>query len=184
MESLAILFALGVTYACSCVSLAEAVPVECHADKDFHVAVQPFKEDPGALFAVTGLTGKIAPKTCKFDPQSADFVIGKGGDALWYSNLAGKYLILQRSTGPQGDLVIIDLTTRKTVLDAPSDDFAVDGDMLTFWQRGEEATAENCSTFKKNTKNGFGSVISRQKHFSIVSGEVTATASSRCDTVQ
>jgi len=179
-----IISTLVLLYGCSCVSLAEATPVECHVDKDFHVAVQPFKEDPGALFAVTGLTGKIAPKTCKFDPQSADFVIGKNGDALWYSNLAGKYLILQRSTGPQGDLVIIDLTTRETVLDAPSDDFSLEGDTLTFWQRGEEATAKNCATFRENTKNGFGSVLATLKRFSIASGKVNATASTRCDAVQ
>jgi hypothetical protein len=179
-----IISTLALLYGCSCVSLAEAAPVECHADKDFHVAVKPFKEDPGALFAITALSGKAAPKTCGFDPQSADFVIGKDGDALWYSNLAGKYLILQRSTGPQGDLVIIDLATRKTVLDVPSDDFALQGDMLTFWQRGGQATPENCATFRENTKNGLGSVISTQKLFSVASGKVTTTGTSRCDAVQ
>ncbi len=179
-----IISTLLLLYGCSCVSLAEAAPVECHADKDFHVAVKPFNEDSGALFAVTALSGKAAPKTCGFDPQSADFVIGRNGDALWYSDLAGRYLILQRSTGPQGDLVVIDLATRKTMLDAPSDDFAREGDTLAFWQRGEEATEKNCATFKENSENGLRSVISTQKLFSLADGKVGATGTTRCDAAQ
>lgn len=176
--------ALALLYGCSCVSLAGAAPVECHADKDFHVAVRPFEDEPGALFAVTALSGRAAHRTCAFDTSSSDFVIGKIGDALWYQDLAGKYLILQRSTGPQGDLVVIDLSTRKTVLDVPSDDFTLDGGTLTFWQRGAEATPANCATFKDNAANGLGSVIVSRKLFSITSGKVTLTKDTRCDAIQ
>jgi hypothetical protein len=181
---MAIISTLMLLYGCSCVSLAEAAPVECHADKEFHVAVKPFKEDSGALFAVTALSGKAAPRTCGFDPKSADFVIGRNGDALWYSDLVGTYLILQRSTGPQGDLVIIDLATRKTILDVPSDDFAREGDTLVFWQRGEEATEKTCASFRENTDNGLGSVISTRKLFSLTTGKIGTTGATRCDAIQ
>lgn len=184
LRGMTVIAALALFHACSCVSLAEAAPVECHTDRQFHVAVRPFADEPGSLFAVTALGGKAAPGACAFDPQSADFVIGKRGDALWYQNLAGKYLVLQRSTGPQGDLVVIDLSTRQTVLDVPSDDFALEGDTLSFWQRGTQATAANCTTFRKNAANGLGSVISARKLFGIISGKTIATGETRCDAVQ
>jgi hypothetical protein len=184
LESLTLLFALGLAYACSCVSLAEAANVECHSNKQFFIAAKPFDDEPGSLFAVTALAHKPAPKTCSFDADHADFVLGQKGDPLWYGDQAGKYLILQRSTGPQGDLVIYDLATRKLVLDVPADDFSVEAGSVAFWERTEAATAGNCPNFAENQANGLSSVISKRRLFDPASAKISDTKDERCDAVQ
>lgn len=184
MHGLVMASAFGLLYACSCVSLVEAAEVECHSNQFFHVAVKPFDDEPGAQFAITALKEKTAPETCAFEAAKADFVLGERGDALWFHGQAGKYLILQRSTGPQGNLVVYDLTTRKPVLDVPADDFAVDGNGLGYWERSGQATAKNCPSFKENEANGLGSVISVHKIFDLSSQTISKSGEKRCDAVQ
>lgn len=184
MHGLAIVSAFGLISACSCVSLADAAEVECHSNKSFRVAVKPFDDEPGSQFAITAVGKKAMPKKCSFTMAKADFVLGKRGDALWFHSQAGKYLILQRSTGPQGDLVVYDLSTRKPVLDVPADDFAVEGNALGYWERSGDATAKNCPAFKENEANGLSSVISVHKSFDLTSQAISETGESRCDTVQ
>jgi hypothetical protein len=181
---LTILSAFALFSACSCVSLANAAEVECHANKSFAVAVKPFDDEPGSEFAITALGKKAAPNKCAFKPAQADFVLGKRGDALWFHSQAGKFLILQRSTGPQGDLVVYDLSTRKTVLDVPADDFAVEGNALGFWERSGEATEKNCPQFAENKANGMSSVLSKRKLFDLSTLKTSDTGQERCDTTQ
>lgn len=163
---------------------ASAQGVECHASSEFFIAEKAHADDVGSQFAVTALAGKPKPTRCAFDAKKATFVIGKPGDPLHFENHADALLILSRSTGPQGDLVVYDLKARKAVLDVPSDDYALEGDRITFWQRTVEATRKNCKTFAENQKNGFLSMISVQKVFDIKAGTVKDLGKSRCDSVQ
>jgi hypothetical protein len=163
---------------------AYAQEVECHASKDYAVAVKPYADDAGAQFAVTFLGGKTKPTKCVFDAKKADYVIGKPGDPLWFGEQAGNYLVLTRSTGPQGDLVIYDLKARKVVLDVPSDDYSVNGSKISFWQRTVEATRRNCPSFAQNKANGLGSFIAAEKTFDTATATVKETGKSRCDATQ
>jgi len=131
-----------------------AQEIECHNNKDYLVVSKTYSGDAGAQFAITALNGKPKPAKCAFDAKKADFVIGKPGDPLWFSAQTGSLLILTRSTGPQGDMVVYDLKTRKSVLDVPSDDYAAEGGKLVFWQRTAAATKKNCPSFTENEKNG------------------------------
>ncbi|MBW6419913.1 hypothetical protein KX729_00490 [Rhizobium sp. XQZ8] len=159
--------------------------VECHDNNEYFVASKTHSGDAGAQFAITALNGKPKPGKCAFDAKKADFVIGKPGDPLWFSAQARNLLILSRSTGPQGDLVVYDLKARKSVLDVPSDDFAVEAGKLVFWQRSTTtATKKNCPSFAENEKNGMGSVISVQKAFDIKTGSVQELGKNRCDATQ
>ncbi|WP_117191226.1 hypothetical protein [Rhizobium terrae] len=163
---------------------ASAQDVECHSNKDFLVAAKSYQDEAGSQFAVTALAGKPKPAKCVFDMRKADFVIGTPGDPLWFGEQSGNLLILSRSTGPEGDLVIYDLKTRKAILDVPSDDYALENGRLTFWQRTAQATRKNCPSFARNKANGMGSVISVEKTFDFAANTVKDTGRSRCDATQ
>lgn len=165
-------------------SATHAAEVECHANKRYHVAAETYPEDAGARFAITALEGRKKPKTCAFDATRADFVIGAAGDPLWFDKLAGRFLVLRRSTGPQGDLVVYDLDSRKPVLDAPADDYALDGKVLRYWERTAEATAATCPAFAEHQANGMGSVIAQEKTLDLATLKGGPTGKSRCDATQ
>ena len=180
-----------VAFLCGLLSLAVALPAsaiasetECHENRFFSVSVKPYAEEPGARFTVRALTGGKVKKGCRFKPSAHDFVIGKPGDPLWFSALEGKMLVLTRSTGPQGDLVVYDLVKRKPVLDVPSDSHAIEKGSLSFWQRIGEATEKACPEFAEHQLNGFTSVIVQRKLLDLSSGKLTQTAEKRCEAVQ
>ena len=171
--------------ACGCVSLSSASLAEpqCYSNDRYHVAARPYPEDAGNQFAVTRLKG-AAPAGCAFSESGADLVIGKVGDPLWYAELSGDSLILSRSTGPQGDLVVYDLKSGRSVLDVPADEYELKGASLSFWERGAQATADTCPSFAENEANGLGSVIAVLKTFDLGTKAVAETGESKCVAVQ
>lgn len=174
-----------VLFACGCVSLSSASMAEpqCHSNDRYHVVVQPYADDAGNQFAVTRLNG-TAPSGCLFDESKSDLLIGKVGDPLWYAELSGNSLVLSRSTGPQGDLVVYDLASGKPVLDVPADEYELKGDLLSFWQRTGQATAETCPSFAENEANGLGSVIAVRKTLDLETRAVSEAGENKCVAVQ
>lgn len=170
--------------ACGCVSLSSASMAEpqCHSNDRYHVVAEPYADDAGNRFAVSRLNG-TAPTTCAFDESDADLVI-KAGDPLWYADLSGDALILSRSTGPQGDLVVYDLRTGQPILDVPADEYELKDSALSFWQRTAQATAATCPSFAENEANGFGSVNAVLKTLDLETGAVSETGESKCVAVQ
>jgi hypothetical protein len=171
--------------ACGCVLLSSASMAEpqCHSNDRYHVVARPYPDDAGNQFAVTRLKGS-APSTCVFDESKADIVIGEKDDPLWYADLSDDSLILSRSTGPQGDLVVYDLASGKPVLDVPSDEYELKGKLLSFWQRTEPATAETCPGFAENEANGLGSVTAVLRTFDLETRALSETGESKCVAVQ
>jgi hypothetical protein len=161
-----------------------AADIECHANKRYHVASETYSDDAGARFAITDLHGGAAPKRCIFDAAAADFLIGTKGDPLWFDTLAGRFLVLRRSTGPRGDLVVYDLDSRKPVLDVAADDYGLDGETLRYWERTAEGTASTCPAFAEHQANGMGSVIAVEKTLDLATMMGKATGNSRCDATQ
>lgn len=173
----------GLPLLCVTLSSASMAEPQCYSNDRYHVVAQPYPDDAGNQFAVTKLTGAV-PAACTFDESKADLVIGKVGDPLWYADLSGDNLILSRSTGPQGDLVVYDLKTGKPILDVPADEYELKGNGLTFWQRIGPATAETCPSFAENEANGFGSVTAALKILDLESKAVSETGESKCVAVQ
>lgn len=171
--------------ACGCVSLSAASMAEpqCYSNDRYHVVMQPYPDDAGNQFAVSRLKG-AAPANCTFDKAKADLIIGKLGDPLWYADLSGNSLILSRSTGPQGDLVVYDLESGKTILDVPADEYELKGNRLSFWERTGQATAETCPSFAENAANGLGSVTAVLKTFDLATKAVVETGESKCVATQ
>lgn len=166
-----------------CVSLANASEPQCYTNARYHVAALPYPDDAGNTFSVIRLNGAAAPAACAFDDK-ADLVIGKAGDPLWFGELADDSLILNRSTGPQGDLVVYDLASGAAILDVASDEYERQGNRITFWQRMAQATAENCPEFAENSANGLGSVTAIEKVLDLTTKAVSETGQSKCVSVQ
>lgn len=160
-----------------------AQEIECHSSGAFRVAVKPYAEEPGVQIAVTSVKAGDAA-TCAFDAATADRVIGEAGDPLWFHTLAGNILVLTRSTGPQGDVVVHDLAKGTVLLDAPSDAFEVSDGKLVFWERSGEANAGNCPDYAEHQANAMGSVIAVEKTLLFADGTVAASGASRCDATQ
>jgi len=160
-----------------------AQEVECHSSDSYRVAVKAYGEEPGAQIAVKAIEPG-ASSACRFDPDEADDVIGKPGDPLWFYALEGNILVLSRSTGPQGDVVVHDLDRGTVLLDAPSDAFEVRNGKLVFWERTVEGTPDTCPGFAEFQANGFGTVITVEKTLDFADGGITATGASRCDGTQ
>lgn len=173
----------GLPLCCVTLSSASMAEPQCHSSDRYHVVAQPYPDDAGNRFAVTRLDGS-APKTCIFDESKADLVIGAAGDPLWYAELSDDSLILSRSTGPQGDLVVYDLKSGKAIVDVPADEYELKGSVLSFWQRTTQATAETCPGFAENETNGFGSVIAELKTLDLEGQTVSDTGKSKCVAVQ
>lgn len=176
---------IAILFACGCVTLASSGMAEpqCHSNDRYHVVAQPFDQDAGNRFAVTRIDGGV-PAACVFDEAKADLVIGAEGDPLWFGELAGDGLILSRSTGPQGDLVVYDLRTGKSILDVPSDEYELKYNVVIFWQRVAQATRETCPTFAENEANGLGSVTAIRKTLDLSTQTVTESKDRKCVAVQ
>lgn len=162
---------------------AAAQEVECHSSDSYRVAVKPYSEEPGAQIAVTALEPGTT-SACRFDADEADDVIGEPGDPLWFYALEGNILVLSRSTGPQGDVVVHDLDEGTVLLDAPSDAFEVRNGKLVFWERTAEGDPDTCPGFAEFQANGFGTVITVEKTLDFADGSVAASGASRCDGTQ
>lgn len=161
-----------------------AAEPQCHANEGFLVVVQEYEDEPGSQFAVSVLDGSAAPQDCLFDPAQAGVVIGEKGDPLWFAELTSDFLIATRSTGPQGDLVVFALPSGEAVLDVPAGDYAVEDGSISFWQRGAQATEENCPQFAEHRQNGLGSVISEHAVFDLDARVLEKTGDVRCDATQ
>ena len=150
----------------------------CHTSDSHAVADLP-NEDLGSRFLVTS-----AAAGCADVAEDADFVVGDGGEPLWFAELRKDKLFLTRSTGPQGDLVVHDLTSDARLLDVPSDHFEIGDDSVVYWERTEEATPETCPQFAEYRENGFGAVIAEEKRLVFGEAGPTATGERRCDSTQ
>lgn len=164
---------------------ASASPIDadspCYSSDRYSVAVLENDDAPGARFAISAASGD---GTCRFDESGPMQIIGNGEEPLWFSDIQGKFLILSRSTGPQGDLVVYDLESGVKVLDVPSDDFEAYEGGVTFWQRTVDATEKNCPNYAEFEADGLGAMIVERAHYDFASGTIERADEERCDPVQ
>ncbi|MCR6634524.1 hypothetical protein [Devosia sp.] len=155
----------------------------CFQNGNFLVIAQERSEDVGMnILARAPARGKIK---CEYAEREGDFLVNPDGEPLWYQGLASNYLVLTRSTGPDGDIVIYDLANQSLFIDEPADDeVTVADDTVTFWQRTKAGTAKNCPEFGEYTANGLGAIIAEERVLDVASGEVTATGEKRCTATQ
>jgi hypothetical protein len=163
---------------------ALAQEAQCFQNDQFLVISQERTDEVGADFLIRSpAKGKIK---CVFEQHDGDVLLGAPDDPLHFAQLLGHYLVLTRSTGPDGDLVIYDLEDPDApVLDVPADDeISATETELTFWERTVAGTAENCSDFAQYEEWGMGAVIAEEQVFNAADGSVTATGEKRCSATQ
>lgn len=160
-----------------------AQEAQCFQNENFLVIAQERVEDVGMDILVRSpARGKIK---CEYAERTGDFIVNSDGDALWYQGLAGNYLVLTRSTGPDGDIVIYNLATQELLLDEPADAEMTIGDAyVTFWQRTKAGTAKNCPEFAEYTANGLGAVIAEERVLDIATGNIATTGQKHCTATQ
>jgi len=165
--------------------LAAPAPAQeiCHSAGRYAVLEIENADSVGTRFAVRIAPG-AAKQLCDFDEAGADYVVGNENDPLWYAGITPRYLVMTRSTGPQGDVVIYDLDERKIRLDVPADEVEVDADAAIYWERVAEGTVANCPEYGEYQSNGLGAAIAAETRFDFAGGEAEATGRTRCDATQ
>jgi hypothetical protein len=151
----------------------------CHGSASYNVAEMPNPDYVGARFLVTS-----GDAGCAAGDEGADYAIGAIDEPLWFASIEGDMLVLTRSTGPHGDLLVHDLAGNVRLLDVPADSFEVVSGTLVYWERAGDADRDNCAQFEEYRADGFGAVIAEEKRFAFADGSVTATGRSRCDPTQ
>lgn len=183
MRQIAFLAAAALTMLAAPAMAQEAM---CFQNDQYLVIAQERVGDVGTDILVRPpAKGKIA---CVYDQQPGDMVIGEPGDPLYYEGLSGQYLVLTRSTGPDGNMVIYDLDNddlMSPLIDVAADSqVTVTDDKITYWARGDAGTAANCPQYAEYTANGLGAVIATQAVLDIATGEVTNSGETRCSATQ
>lgn len=164
---------------------AQAEEAQCVQNAHYLVIAHERVGEAGTDFIVRPpARGKIA---CRFETRDGDIRIGEPEAPLYLEGLAGPYLVLSRSTGPDGDVVIYDLDAGAfaPIIDLPADDeIEVAEDRVVFWERTAEGTAETCPDFAEHESLGLGSVIAEERVLDPATGEVTATGRTHCSGTQ
>lgn len=176
------LAAIMIGLACAPTLAQEA---QCYQSDQFLVIAQERADEVGTDFIIRPpAQGKIA---CLYEIGDTDIVLANPGDPLHFEQLIGQYLVLTRSTGPQGDLVVYDLTgdLYTPLLDARAeDDITIADQIVTYWQKVIAGTAANCEAFAENTANGLGSMIYEERVLDLTTVTVAATGQTRCSATQ
>lgn len=158
---------------------------ECYQSDQFLVIAQERLDEVGTDFIIRPpARGKIA---CLYEIADKDVVLSNPGDPLHFEQLVGQYLVLTRSTGPQGDLVVYDLAADiwTPLLDVRAeDDITVSESTITYWQQLIRGTATNCPSFGENTGMGLGSMIYEERVLDLERVTVSATGETRCSATQ
>ena len=163
-------------------AMAEAT---CDQNEHYLVIGQQRVEELGTDFIIRRPT---EPKiNCVYEITEGDRVLNNSDDWLYYIGVANQYLVLARYSGPDGDVVIYDLDgdLSAPAIDVRADDeIAVDGDMVTYWERTEPGTAENCPEFARYSSYDLGAVIAEEMVFDTVTGQAKATGQKHCSQTQ
>ena len=174
------LAALGVMASAS----ARAEPVTCFRSEQYFVAATA-NETNGSSLAVKALQDKAASPPCVYDAGRADYVLfDKGDDADEPKQLVGKDMILELGLSPDVELVVVDLSTRRKVIDVQANEYAVSSDSLVYWERVRRATAKDCPDFAKLRRNDLGEWISMKRAFSFATGKIARFPDKKCEATQ
>ncbi len=179
MKMNAFLFPLAALAAAILTLPAQAQQAQCIQNDTYLVITQDRTGEVGEnLLVRPAAQGKL---DCLYVEQDGDYIVNTAGDPLWFEALLGKYLIMTRSTGPDGNLVVRDLETQGLLIDEwVDDDIIITDTEVTFWQRFEDGNADNCAEYDAYAADGLGAVIAREPVFDALTGGQNATGQERC----
>lgn len=178
-------FLAGVTVAIlSMASAVQAGPIStCYINEGYAVSATVDMDEANEVFSVKRKTSPDQTITCPMPEQDADLVIGKEAYGQTYEDLLDNHLVFTVSTGPVGDLVVVDLRDGSEVLNVSGNYEYTSMNELYYWERGEEGTAQTCDQYEELTAAGLGTDILHEKLFNLDTGETTDTGATSCEGV-
>lgn len=166
-------------------AFAQDTVSNCYQSGPYFVIAQERAEEAGTNFIIKALPKGTKAPQCSFTAAEGDVELKNPEDAFWYEGLAGKYLVLTRSTGPDGDVVIYDMASNRNVVDIPADaEVTVADDQVSYWQRTGDATAATCPELDQYKADGLGAVIAAQTTLTVATGAIVATGKTHCSATQ
>ncbi|MGU3492849.1 hypothetical protein ACLBXM_02300 [Xanthobacteraceae bacterium A53D] len=160
---------------------ATETKAECKANGDYLIIYRDSTLGPGQ--DILARKGAPLPSTCAWDKAPGDVVVSTHNEADYVLGLAGRFVVMDRGTGPNRTLVIWDLAARKQVLSAGYDDEApvkVEERGVTFAEITGAATAKTCKSFNAFKKDGFDAVLVETTRLSLPSLARNRTGTPRC----
>ncbi|MCX5512498.1 hypothetical protein C3941_04625 [Kaistia algarum] len=146
----------------------------------------PNKDDAGNSYIVRDKAAH--PKAaCSTKAAKGDYVVGSADDAFYLLKLVGSTLLIDSGTGPDRELKIFDLKTRKLVYSGgyDSDTIAIDTEGASFWTPSSaKATAANCPDLAQIETNGLTPVIDVQARFDFAANTLEKGAETHCRATQ
>ncbi|SHE77815.1 hypothetical protein SAMN02745157_0916 [Kaistia soli DSM 19436] len=182
--------AASISLAVASFALAAATPAlaapKCTSNASFLIVEVPHGEDVGNTYLVRDNTASPKP-VCSTKKLKTDLVIGSRDDAFYLLKLVGNYFLIDAGTGPDRDLLIYDLASKKEVFSGgySDDDIKIDSAKAVFWTgSAEKPTKKNCKDLASIQKNGLTPVIEQLVTFDFTSGTLTKSNSLRCSAEQ
>ena len=170
-------------------ALFAAAPVQaaptstCYINDGFAVSSVVNIDETNEVFAVKAKASPADVIACPLPEADADFVIGKEAYGQAYEDLLANHLVLSMSTGPVGDLVVIDLRDGKEILNVSGDYEYASDEGIVYWERGEDGTAETCDSYDELTAMGLGTRILHGMLLNLETKTSTPTGDITCEGV-
>ena len=164
------------------IATAQAAPTStCYVNDGFAVSVTTDPTEYNDVFSVKAKQSAEEILPCPIAPDDADLVFGQDDFGYHYEDLLANHLVLAESTGPVGNLVIIDLRSGKTVLNVSGlYEHTAEGG-VHYWLRGAEGTPETCDRYAELTGYGLGTGILDEMVLNLDTLVSTATGITDCE---
>ena len=163
---------------------AQAAPTStCYINDGYAVSSVVNTDETNEVFSVKAKASPDETITCPLPEADADFVIGKDNFGQAYTDLLDNHLVLSVSTGPVGDLVVIDLRDGKEILNVSGDYEYTSDEGIVYWERGEDGTAETCDSYDELTAMGLGTRILHGMLLNLETKTSTPTGDTTCEGV-
>ena len=170
---------------CGLTGAVQAGPTAtCYINDGYGISAVPDGLEANDIISVQRKSSPQQAVMCPLPADEADLVLGEGDFGLHYVDLVADHLVLERSTGPVGDVVVVDLRSGKTILEAPAASYQyTSDDGIHYSERREDGTAETCDSFEELTALGLGTAIAYDMVLNLETGKTTETGTVSCEGV-
>ena len=160
-----------------------SVEPQCALSTNWRVIATELGDVPGMLMDVNKRDASGQPD-CKTKDVKPEFTVGGPDQVLWFTSVSNDFLVMARSTGPIGNVVVQNLNDKTIVLDVVSDDFQADSWGVTFWEQKEAGTAETCKEYAEYREQGFGAVIAHETRYDFATKTSLVSGKKNCEPTQ
>lgn len=158
-------------------------PAKCLSSDGFLVIHRDSTLGPGSDILVRPVPAGAAAPECIYKKTPGDVEVSSPNEADYVVGAAGRFLVMDRGTGPSRNLVIYDMAARKPVLTQAYDGetpVKITAEAVTFSAIVGPATAKTCPKFQEYTKQGLTPVLTSETSVRLPSLARTKSAATRC----